>query len=101
KGTMTRAIAWALACCLLWWTAAARAAHDDEASQEINLAGGGQKGIPARGWANFSEPSGIVQIKITDDGRRMVISAIRPGSTTLLLIYSSGKQDTISINVYA
>jgi pilus assembly protein CpaC len=31
----------------------------------------------------------------------MVISAVRPGSTTLLLIYGNGKQETININVYA
>ena len=31
----------------------------------------------------------------------MVVSAVRPGSTTLLLIYGNGKQETININVYA
>src|SRR5260370_42671261 len=31
----------------------------------------------------------------------MVITAVRPGSTTLLLIYGNGKQETIVINVYA
>jgi pilus assembly protein CpaC len=72
-----------------------------EEDNEINLAIGGQKVINSVGVTNFSEPSGIVQIKTTEDGRRMVISAVRPGSTTLLLIYGSGKQETISINVYA
>ena len=79
--------------------APARAARDEE-GQEINLAVGGQKVINSSGVANFSEPSGIVQIKTTEDGRRMVISAVRPGSTTLLLIYGSGRQETIAINVY-
>src|SRR5438105_15261173 len=80
--------------------ALAAPAHEEE-SGEINLAVGGQKVINSAGVSNFSEPSGIVQIKTTDDGRRMVISAVRPGSTTLLLIYGNGKQETISINVYA
>jgi pilus assembly protein CpaC len=80
--------------------AAAAAPRDDETS-EINLAVGGQKVLNSAGVSNFSEPSGIVQIKTTEDGRRMVISAVRPGSTTLLLIYGNGKQETIPINVYA
>jgi pilus assembly protein CpaC len=82
-------------------SSAAFAAGHDEDQSEINLAVGGQKVINSTGVSNFSEPSGIVQIKTTDDGRRMVVSAVRPGSTTLLLIYSSGKQETININVYA
>src|SRR6266545_3430598 len=80
---------------------AAGAASRDDDNQEINLAVGGQKVISTVGVANFSEPSGIVQIKTTEDGRRMVISAVRSGSTTLLLIYGNGKQETIAINVYA
>jgi Flp pilus assembly secretin CpaC len=82
-------------------SAAAFAATHEEDTTEINLAVGGQKVINSAGVSNFSEPSGIVQIKTTDDGRRMVISAVRPGSTTLLLIYGNGKQETININVYA
>src|SRR4051812_37536270 len=82
-------------------SASAWAATHEEDQSEINLAVGGQKVINSAGVSNFSEPSGIVQIKTTDDGRRMVISAVRPGSTTLLLIYGNGKQDTININVYA
>jgi pilus assembly protein CpaC len=81
--------------------AVASAAPREEESSEINLPVGGQKVINSAGVSNFSEPSGIVQIKTTDDGRRMVVSAVRPGSTTLLLIYSNGRQETININVYA
>jgi len=85
----------------MFLSASAYAATHEEDQSEINLAVGGQKVINSTGVNNFSEPSGIVQIKTTDDGRRMVISAVRPGSTTLLLIYGSGKQETININVYA
>ena len=42
-----------------------------------------------------------MQIKVPEDGRRLVITAVRSGSTTLLLIYGNGKQETILINVYA
>src|SRR3954466_16151208 len=82
-------------------SASAWAATHEEDQSEINLAVGGQKVINSAGVSNFSEPSGIVQIKTTDDGRRMVISAVRSGSTTLLLIFGNGKQETIAINVYA
>jgi pilus assembly protein CpaC len=95
---MTKTASVVLFLCVL--AASAWAAREDEGG-EINLAVGGQKVINSTGVINFSEPSGIVQIKTTDDGRRMVISAVRPGSTTLLLIYGSGKQETISINVYS
>jgi pilus assembly protein CpaC len=80
----------------------ASAAPREEEAGELNLAVGGQKVINSSGVVNFSEPTGIVQIKNTEDGRRMVISAVRPGSTTLLLVYGGGKSDvTIPINVYA
>jgi pilus assembly protein CpaC len=96
----TRARACLIAAVLLS-TASVYAAQHEEEQTEINLAVGGQKVINSAGVSNFSEPSGIVQIKTTDDGRRMVISAVRPGSTTLLLIYGNGRQETININVYA
>ncbi len=79
----------------------AQAAHDDEPN-EVNLVVGGQKVIPAAGVQSFSEGvPGIVQVKVPEDGRRLVVTAVRPGSTTLLLIYGGGKQETITINVYA
>src|SRR5262245_55216433 len=99
---MTRAQVAAACSIVLLLSAAVHAApRAEEDTNEINLAIGGQKVINSAGVSNFSEPSGIVQIKTTEDGRRMVISAVRAGSTTLLLIYGSGKQETITINVYA
>jgi pilus assembly protein CpaC len=78
------------------------AAGKEEESNEINLVVGGQKVIPAVGVQSYSEGApGVVQIKVPEDGKRMVVTAIRQGSTTLLLIYTSGKQETIVINVYA
>src|SRR5678816_2823565 len=63
---------------------------------------GGQKVIAASGVQSYSEGApGIVQIKVPEDGKRLVITAQRPGTTTLLLIYGNGKQETIVINVYA
>ena len=74
----------------------------EEESSEISLVVGGQKVIPAVGVQSYSEGApGIVQIKVPEDGKRLVITALRSGSTTLLLIYGNGKQDTIVINVFA
>jgi pilus assembly protein CpaC len=82
---------------------AAAAGHEGgDLDTDINLTVGGQKVIPAVGVQSYSEGvPGVVQIKVPEDGRRMVITAVRPGSTTLLLIYSSGKQETININVFS
>jgi pilus assembly protein CpaC len=78
------------------------AAARDEETSEIALVVGGQKVVPAVGVASYSEGvPGIVQIKVPEDGKRLVITALKSGSTTLLLIYSNGKQETIVINVYA
>jgi pilus assembly protein CpaC len=80
---------------------AVAAAREDETS-EIALVVGGQKVIPAVGVASYSEGvPGIVQIKVPESGKQLVITAIKSGSTTLLLIYNNGKQETIVINVYA
>jgi pilus assembly protein CpaC len=86
----------------MFYASASYAADKDSESSEINLVVGGQKVINAVGVQSYSEGApGIVQIKVPEDGRKMVITAQRPGSTTLLLIYGSGKQETIVINVFA
>ena len=73
-----------------------------EESNEVNLVVGGQKVISAGGVQSYSEGApGIVQIKVPEDGRKIVITAIRPGSTTLLLIFNNGKSETYVINVFA
>jgi pilus assembly protein CpaC len=74
----------------------------DEDNSEVSLVVGGQKVIQAVGVQSYSEGApGIVQIKVPEDGKRLVITALKPGSTTLLLIYSNGKQETILINVFS
>jgi pilus assembly protein CpaC len=74
----------------------------DEDSSEISLVVGGQKVINAAGVQSFSEGvPGIVQIKVPEDGKRLVVTAVKQGTTTLLLIYANNKQETIVINVFA
>jgi pilus assembly protein CpaC len=91
-----------LACLAVVAACSAAAAASSPEDEELNLVVGGQKVISAVGVASYSEGvPGVVQIKIPEDGKKMVITAVRPGTTTLLLIYSSGKQQTIYINVFA
>lgn len=79
----------------------ARASRADDENNEINLVVGGQKVISAVGVQSFSEGvPGIIQVKVPEDGRRLVVTAVRPGTTTLLLIYSGNRQETYLINVY-
>jgi pilus assembly protein CpaC len=91
--------------CLLVLVATAHAARgragDDDDDREINLVVGGQKVISAAGVQSYSEGApGYVQIKVPEDGKRLVITALKPGTTTLLLIYGNGKQETYTINIF-
>lgn len=90
--------------CLLLCLVAARVAYaaDPAPPEDITLVVGGQKVINAVGVQSFSEGTpGIVQIKVPDDGKRLVVTALRPGSTTLLLIYANNRQETIPISVFS
>jgi len=70
--------------------------------REITLVAGEQKVLDASSVASFSESAkGIIEVKVPRDGKRMVITAVRPGSTSLLLIERGGGQRTIPIAVYA
>ncbi len=69
---------------------------------EINLIVGQQKSLSATGVQSYSEGvPGIISVKIPEDQRRIVVSAVRAGSTTLMLIHGDGKADTYYINVYS
>jgi pilus assembly protein CpaC len=101
KSTMTK-IFGGLFVMLFCATALAAHAADDDTGNDITLIVGAQKVINVSGVQNYSEGvPGIVQIKVPEDGKRMVITAVRPGSTTLLLIYAGGRQDQYTINVFS
>jgi pilus assembly protein CpaC len=71
-------------------------------TEEISLAVGENKAIPAVGIKQYSEGTpGIVDVKLTPDNRQFVIVGQKPGSTTLLLIKDDGGQFTYTINVFA
>ena len=70
-------------------------------AQEIAISVGENKTIPAIGVKNYTEPAGgIVDVKLTTDNKQFVITGIKPGSTSLLLIKDNGKEVNWIINVF-
>jgi pilus assembly protein CpaC len=68
--------------------------------EEISLAVGETKTLPAGGVKEYSEGvKGIVDVVPTPDGRTFVITGKKPGTTTLLLIKADGTQITFDISV--
>jgi Flp pilus assembly secretin CpaC len=82
--------------------AAAQAAGNPGGEHEFNLIVGQQKSLSASGVVSYSEGvPGVITVKIPEDQKRIVVSAVRAGSTTLMLIHGDGKAETWYINVYS
>lgn len=72
-----------------------------EGLEELHLALGESKTIPAKGVRNYSEGTpGIVDVKVTPDGASFILHTRKVGSTTLLLIYPDGGQTKYDIAVW-
>jgi pilus assembly protein CpaC len=81
-------------------TASAQAAKKDDHVEELALAIGETKTIPAAGVKNFSEGvPGIVDVRLTPAGDQFIIAGKKTGNTTLLLIKNDGTQLTWMISV--
>ncbi|HSO37916.1 MAG TPA: pilus assembly protein N-terminal domain-containing protein [Labilithrix sp.] len=77
-------------------------AGSTEAAEEIALAIGETKTVPAKDVRNYSEGSpGIIDVKLTTDNSQFVIAGRKPGSTTMLLIKNDGSQINITVHVFA
>ena len=73
--------------------------HQDQ--QEMNLAVGETRTIPAADVKNYSEGNpGVVDVKLTSDASQFVVVGQKPGSTSLLLIKKSGQEQNWVINVF-
>jgi len=71
-------------------------------NQELNIAVGENKTIPAGDVKNYSEGTpGIVDVKLTTDAGAFVVVGLKAGSTSLLLIKKNGQEVTWTINVFA
>jgi pilus assembly protein CpaC len=80
----------ALALSLALIVAPARALAQDE-PEEIRLDLGEQTTLPTVGVERFSEGvEGIVDVRVTAE--QFILVGLRPGQTTLLLIYTNGRQ---------
>lgn len=71
-----------------------------EDKQEINLSVGENYTLSADGVKSYSEgQEGIVNVRLTPDGKQFVIVGKRAGSTSLLLLMANGEQRMLEIDV--
>ncbi len=82
--------------------AAPARAGGTEAAHELVLTVGEQKVFDAKSVKGFSEGApGIVDVKIPRDQTKIIVTALKPGQTSLLLIYEDATQVNWLISVYA
>jgi pilus assembly protein CpaC len=73
-----------------------------DSGEELTLAVGENRTIPAGDVKNYSEGApGIAEVKITPGGSQFVIVGQRPGATTLLLLKKDGREVVWHIRVLA
>ncbi len=71
-------------------------------TEEMLLIVGEQRVIDAADIASFSESTrGIIEVKVPRDGREMIVTAVRSGATSLLLIGRNGKERGLQITVFS
>jgi len=71
-------------------------------TEELDLAVGENRTLPAVDVVNYSEGSpGVADVKLTTDGAQFVVIGLKAGSTTLLLIFKDGSHKNWVINVFA
>jgi pilus assembly protein CpaC len=76
------------------------AAGEETKEEDMGLAVGETKTIPANGVKNYSiGVEGIIDVRLTPGGDQFVIIGKKPGSTTLLLIRNDGQQVTWNVSV--
>jgi pilus assembly protein CpaC len=69
---------------------------------ELTMVVGENKTIPAADIATYSVGTqGIVDLKVTPDQASFVIVALKPGSTTVLMIKQSGSEVTYAVTIHA
>jgi pilus assembly protein CpaC len=92
----------ALTFMLLCLAASIAEAAPNASSEELSLAVGENRTLPAGDVKSYSEGTpGIADVKVTPDGQQFVVVGRKPGSTTLLLIGKDGSEVTWNINVFA
>lgn len=70
--------------------------------EELMMTVGEQRMLDAEYIDSFSESTrGVIEVKVPRDGKKMIVTALRSGTTSLLLIEKSGAQKTLVITVFA
>jgi pilus assembly protein CpaC len=78
----------------------AHAQKTSQAQDDLSLAVGETRTLPATGVKEYSEGvKGIVDVVPTPDGRTFVLTGRKEGTTTLLLIKNDGSQISYEVNV--
>jgi pilus assembly protein CpaC len=71
-------------------------------TKQVIMVVGEQQVQNAQDVVSFSESTrGIIEVKVPRNGRKMILTAIRPGATSLLLIQRDGKEKTVAITVFS
>lgn len=71
-------------------------------TEEINLPVGGNKTYPASDVKNYADPpGGVVEVKTSTDGSQFVITALKPGTASMLLLKKDGTQTNLVLNVFS
>jgi pilus assembly protein CpaC len=71
------------------------------AGEEMNLAVGENRTVPAENVKSYSEGApGVAEVRLTPNGKQFVIVGKKPGSTTLLLILKDDREVMWTINVF-
>src|SRR6478735_2515403 len=74
--------------------------EDGDNHSDISLSVGENYTLSAEGVKSYSEGvEGVVQVRLTPDGKQFVIVGKRPGSTSLLLLLNNGEQRLREIDV--
>jgi hypothetical protein len=68
--------------------------------KKVVLLVGQQHSISARGVEKYSEGTpGIIDVRLPEDAQEFIVVGVRPGTSTLLLIYEGGRKRTILFEV--
>lgn len=71
-------------------------------SIELSMVVGENKTLPASDVASYSLGTpGFVEVKVTPDMNQFVLVALRPGTTTVLMLKRDGTEVTYSVTVFA
>ncbi len=74
----------------------------EQKTEHLTMVVGEQHVRSAKDVVSFSESTrGIIEVKVPRDGRKMILTAIRSGATSLLLITRGGREKTLLITVFS